>query len=130
VRKVVDATIAYTYLHYLVVAGVILIAVGIEQTTAHIDDPAPLGWFGGAALAGGVALYQAATVFVWYRMTGRWLVARLVSSTLLLPGIALAALLPALGGIAAAVILGVVLLTIEARTGALEVPQKVTATDG
>jgi low temperature requirement protein LtrA len=119
VRKVEDATIAYTYLHYFVIAGVILTALGIETVMTHIADPEPLGWFGASALAGGVALYQASTVFIWFRMTGRWLVARLVGSTLLLPGVALAAALPAMAALGAAVVIGAVLLTIEWRTKAL-----------
>jgi len=117
-RKVEDATIAYTYLHYFVIAGVILTALGIETTMTHIGDPEPLGWFGASALAGGISLYQAATVFIWFRMTGRWLVARLVASTLLLPGVALAAALPAMAALGTAVAIGIVLLVIEWRTNA------------
>jgi low temperature requirement protein LtrA len=116
--KVEDATVGYTYLHYLVIAGVILTALGIETTMTHIADPEPLGWFGACALAGGVALYQSATVFFWFRMTGRWLVARLVASTLLLPGVALAAALPAMAALGTAVAIGIVLLVIEWRTRA------------
>jgi low temperature requirement protein LtrA len=115
IRKVADATIAYTYLHYFVVAGVILTALGIETVMAHIGDTDPLGWFGASALAGGVALYQAATVFIWFRMTGRWLVARLAGATLLLPGVALAAILPPIAALGVAVLIGAVLLTFEAR---------------
>jgi len=123
-RKVADATIAYTYHHYSVIAGVILTALGIETVMAHIADPEPLGWFGACALAGGVALYQAATVFIWRQMTGRWLVTRLVASTLLLPGIALAAALPAMAALGTAVVIGVVLLIIEWRTRAFAVDEE------
>jgi low temperature requirement protein LtrA len=127
-RKVEDATIAYTYLHYLVIAGVIVTALGIETVMTHISDPEPLGWFGAFALAGGVALYQATTVFIWYRMTGRWLVARLVASTVLLPGIALAAALPPMAALGAAVAAGVVLLVIEWRTRAFSLGDDAKAT--
>ena len=118
-RKVEDATIAYTYLHYFVIAGVILTALGIETVMTHIAEPEPLGWFGASALAGGVALYQASTVFIWFRMTGRWLVLRLAASTLLLPGVVLAAVLPAMAALGTAVAIGTVLLVIEWRSNAL-----------
>jgi hypothetical protein len=60
-------------------------------------------------------------VFIWFRMTGRWLVVRLVASTLLLPGVALAAALPAMAALGTAVVTGVVLLVIEWRTRAFAI---------
>ena len=118
-RRAVEASVSFTFLHYPVVGGVILTALGIETVMAHIGDAEPLGWFGAAALAGGVALYQATTVFIWRRMTGRWLVVRLAFATLLLPGIALAAVLPPMAALAAVVALGVVLAVVETRTRVL-----------
>jgi low temperature requirement protein LtrA len=118
-RRVAEASISFTYHHYSVVAGVILTALGIETVMAHIGDVEPLGLFGAAALAGGVALYQAATVFIWHRLTGRWLVVRLALATALLPGIALAAALPPMAALGAAVALGIVLAVIESRTRVL-----------
>jgi low temperature requirement protein LtrA len=109
------ATVGYTYLHYLIVAGVILTATGIEQTMHHIASAEPLGWFGAAALAGGVSLYQAGTVFFWWRLTGEWLRLRLTVAALLLPGVVVAALLPAMASLGIAVVLGVLLNVLEAR---------------
>ena len=113
--RVDAATVGYTYLHYLVVAGIILTATGIELTMHGIASPEPLGWFGGAALAGGVSLYQFGTVLFWRRLTGEWLVLRLVVATLLLPGVVIAALLPAMASLAIAVVLGIALNVVEAR---------------
>jgi low temperature requirement protein LtrA len=124
--RVAEASVSFTYLHFPVVAGVILTALGIETVMAHIGEPEPLGWFGASALAGGVALYQAATVFVWRRLTGRWLVVRLTLATLLLPGIALAAALPPLVALAAVVGLGVVLAVAESRTRVLRLSDAAT----
>lgn len=109
------ATVGYTYLHFLVVLGIILTATGIETTMHEITSPEPLGWFGAAALAGGVSLYQAATVFFWHRMTGTWLVVRLVVSAALLPGVVIAAVIPPLAALGIAVLLGVVLNLVERR---------------
>lgn len=125
-RRVAEASVSFTYLHYPVVAGIMLTALGIESVMAHIGDVAPLGWFGAAALAGGVALYQAATVFIWRRLTGRWLAARLALSTVLLPGVVLAAALPPMAALATAVGLGILLAVIEHRTRALHLPDATT----
>lgn len=115
IERVDAATVGYTYLHYLIVAGVIITATGIEQTMHGIASSEPLGWFGGAALAGGVSLYQAGTVFFWKRLTGEWLWTRLAVATALLPGVAIAATVPPLAALAIAVVLGIVLNLIEAR---------------
>jgi low temperature requirement protein LtrA len=125
-RRVAEASISFTYHHYSVVAGVILTALGIETVMAHIGDGEALGWFGAAALGGGVALYQAATVLVWHRLTGRWLVVRLALATALLPGIALAAVLLPMAALATAVVLGIVLALVESRTRVLRLPDAAT----
>lgn len=49
----------FTDLHFPIVAGVILTALGIEQATGHLDED-HLGALGGWALAGGPALMIAA----------------------------------------------------------------------
>jgi len=46
---------AYSYLHLPMVAGIILVALGIKKTLAHVGDP--LGTIPAVALCGGVALY-------------------------------------------------------------------------
>jgi low temperature requirement protein LtrA len=46
---------AYCYLHLPMVAGIVLVALGIKQTLAHVGDP--LGTIPAVALCGGVALY-------------------------------------------------------------------------
>jgi len=109
------ATVGYTYLHYPVVTGIILTATGIDLTMQAVASSAPLGWFGAAALAGGVSLYQASTAIFWWRLTGTWLVPRLGVAMALLPGIALAAALPAMAAIAIAVALGIGLNIVESR---------------
>jgi low temperature requirement protein LtrA len=118
-RRVSEASASFTFLHFPVVAGVILTALGVESVMAHIAEVEPLGWFGAAALAGGVSLTLAATVFIWLRMTGRWLVARLAFATLLLPGVVVVALLPPMAALAAIVVGGMLLAFVESRTRAL-----------
>jgi low temperature requirement protein LtrA len=51
---------AYSYLHLPMVAGIILLALGVKKTLAHVDEP--LHTVPAAALCGGVALYLLAHV--------------------------------------------------------------------
>ena len=111
--RVDAATVGYTYLHYLIVTGIILTATGIELTMHGIASPAPLGWFGAATLAGGVSLYQLGTVLFWRRLTGRWLVVRLAVAIALLPGVVLAAVIPPMAALGIAVVLGIALNLVE-----------------
>ena len=115
IARVDAATVGYTYLHWPIVTDIILTATGIDLTMQAVATAAPLGWFGAAALAGGVSLYQAATAFFSWRLTGSWLVPRLVVATALLPGVVLAAVLPAMASLAIAVVLGIALNVVEAR---------------
>lgn len=46
---------SYSYLHLPMIAGIVLLAVGIKKTLPHIDDP--LETIPAVALCGGVALY-------------------------------------------------------------------------
>jgi low temperature requirement protein LtrA len=46
---------AFSYLHLPMVAGIVLVALGIKKTLAHVGDP--LGTIPAVALCGGVALY-------------------------------------------------------------------------
>jgi len=112
---VATATIGYTYLHFLIVAGVVLAAVGIEQAMHHVSSRASLGAFGAAALGGGFALYLVGTSLFALRLTGQLLTARLGLALLLLTGIAPLAVLPALPGFALVVLSGAVVLVTEGR---------------
>jgi low temperature requirement protein LtrA len=46
---------SYSYLHLPMVAGIVLLALGVKKTLGHVDEP--LGTMPGFALAGGVATY-------------------------------------------------------------------------
>ena len=51
---------SYSYLHFPMVAGIALIAVGIKRTIAHVDEPLRL--VSAVALLGGAAMYLFAHV--------------------------------------------------------------------
>jgi len=56
---------SYSYLHFPMVAGIVLVALGMKKTIAHVDDP--LDTVPAVALCGGAALYLIAHVAFRYR---------------------------------------------------------------
>jgi low temperature requirement protein LtrA len=108
------ATDAYTYLHFPILVGIIITALGIEVATSHLDDTEHgIGWFGAIALCGGASLFLAGTGFFWRRLAGWWPWTRLGSGVILLAVIPAVALLPALGALAAVTGLVIALLFAE-----------------
>jgi low temperature requirement protein LtrA len=86
---------SYSYLHFPMVAGVALIAVGIKRTLVNVDDPLEL--VPACALLGGAALYLLAHVAFRLRhmhtLSGRRLVCAFILLALLPAGRVLPALL-------------------------------------
>ena len=56
---------AYSYMHFLLVAGIVLAAFGLHETLAHVSDP--LALVPAFGLLGGVALYMVGHVVIRYR---------------------------------------------------------------
>jgi low temperature requirement protein LtrA len=85
---------SYSYLHFLMVAGIALIAVGMRVTLLHVTDPLKL--VPAVALLGGAALYLLAHVAFRLRnvhsLSGRRLVCAIVLVALLPLGVTLPAL--------------------------------------
>ena len=77
---------AYSYLHLPMVAGIVLLALGIKKALEHVGDP--LHTVPAAALLGGVAVYLLAHVAF------RWRTVHRVSSQRLVCAVVLVALLP------------------------------------
>jgi low temperature requirement protein LtrA len=93
--RVVLARDAYTYVHFMIVAGVILAALGVEEAMAHIGDAEPFGWFGASALASGLTAYILGTAFFGRLADLPWPVIRIVTA------LVLAASVPVLAAVAA-----------------------------
>jgi len=91
---------SYTYLHYPMVAGIILVALGLERTLAHLDES--LDHVAGFALLGGTAIYLLGHVAMRLRNARTLNVQRLVLAVVLL------ALVPAVTAVDAIVTLAVV----------------------
>ncbi|WP_374945920.1 low temperature requirement protein A [Agreia sp.] len=113
------ATHVYTFGHFPIVAGIILTAAGIESTIAHIGDTEPLGLFGALSIGAGGSVVLATTAAIWYRMTKRILLVRLIVAALFLPASILAAQLLPIVFLVVFVAGGAVVVVVEARTKVL-----------
>jgi low temperature requirement protein LtrA len=84
----------YSYLHLPMVAGVVLVALGMKKTLGHVDEP--LAAVPAFALLGGTSLYLLALVAFRLRMVRRWSYDRLAAGVLLLLLVPVATLVDAL----------------------------------
>jgi low temperature requirement protein LtrA len=89
---------SYSYLHFLMVAGIILVALGLKKTLAHVEDP--LHIVSAFALLGGLAIYLLGHVAFRFRNIHSINRQRLGLAVLLLAMVPLAVELPALAALA------------------------------
>ncbi|MCW3017928.1 MAG: low temperature requirement protein [Solirubrobacterales bacterium] len=73
---------SYSYLHFPMIAGIVLVAVGMKRTLVHVADP--LGDVAAASMLGGASLYLLAHVAFRYRNVHTINRQRLVCAGLLL----------------------------------------------
>jgi low temperature requirement protein LtrA len=73
---------SYSYLHFPMLVGIMLVAVGLKRTIAHVNEP--LGVVSAAALLGGAAIYLLAHVAFRLRNVRSLNKQRLLSAALLL----------------------------------------------
>jgi low temperature requirement protein LtrA len=85
---------SYSYIHLLMVAGIVLVALGLKKTLAHVDDP--LHTVPAFALLGGVAFYLLGHVAFRYRHIHTINRHRLVLAVLLFALLPVAVEIPAL----------------------------------
>ncbi|MFC6016628.1 low temperature requirement protein A [Plantactinospora solaniradicis] len=96
---------AHSLLHFPLIAGVIYVALGIEQVLARLSDPeggspsAPLGWVALVALYGGVACYLGGQVAVGWRTVRAGSVVQLGGAGLALLLLPVARVLPPLAAL-------------------------------
>jgi low temperature requirement protein LtrA len=72
---------SFSYLHLPMVAGIVLVALGLKKTLEHVDDP--LKVVPAAALLGGAAIYLLAHVAFRWRNVHRFSWQRLIAAALL-----------------------------------------------
>ena len=102
---------SYTYLHLPMVAGIVLVALGLKKTLVDIDSPLKL--IVSVALFGGLALYLLAHITFRLRNTRTLNVQRLVAAVILVLLIPAGAVLPALASLGLATAVLVVLVSYE-----------------
>jgi low temperature requirement protein LtrA len=88
----------YSYLHLPMVAGIILFALGMKETLAHVGDD--LDGIYALALCGGSAVYLLAYVALRWRVARRLSRGRLVASITFLAVLPAATAMPALAALA------------------------------
>jgi low temperature requirement protein LtrA len=104
---------SYSYIHFILVAGIILVALGLKKTLGGVDDP--LDTVTAFALLGGTAVYLLGLVAFRYRhvKTVNW--RRLGLAVILLALIPAATDLPSLASVAIAAALLWILIWLETR---------------
>ncbi len=95
---------SFSYLHFPMVAGIVLLALGMKKTLGHVEDPLEL--VPAVATLGGAALFLLAHVAFRWRNVHRFSSQRLIAAVLLLALIPVAVAIPALAslGVLAAVL--------------------------
>ena len=91
---------AYSYLHLPMIAGIVLVALGVKKTLGDVDEP--LKTIPSVALFGGVALYYAGHLGFRLRNVGTLNRPRLVAALACLPLIPLGTEVDALVALALA----------------------------
>jgi low temperature requirement protein LtrA len=89
---------SYSYLHFPMVAGIVLLALGLKKTLEDVDDPLKL--VPAVALLGGVGLYLLAHVAFRWRNVHRFSAQRLLAAVLLAAFVPVALDVPALATLA------------------------------
>jgi low temperature requirement protein LtrA len=89
---------SYSYLHFPMVAGIVLFALGLKTTLGHVGDA--LDTVSAVGLCGGAALYLLAHIAFLFRTTGRVFRRRTVGAVVLLALIPAAVAIPALAALA------------------------------
>jgi low temperature requirement protein LtrA len=104
---------SFSYLHFPMVAGIVLLALGLKKTLEHVEDPLKL--VPAVAMLGGTALYLLAHVAFRWRNVHRFSAQRLIAAAALAALLPAAVELPALATLALLAAALVALIVYEAR---------------
>jgi low temperature requirement protein LtrA len=104
---------SYSYLHFPMVAGIVLVALGMKKTLGHVDDP--LETVPAFALLGGLAVYLLSHVSFRYRHIHTINSRRAGLAVILLALLPVATEIPALASVAVVTVLAWLLIVIETR---------------
>jgi low temperature requirement protein LtrA len=102
---------SYSLLHFPMVAGIVLVALGLKKTIGHVDHH--LGTVPAFALLGGLAIYLLAHVALRYRHIHTINRQRLILGLLLLFAVPLATEVPALAALAGVTVVAWAMIVYE-----------------
>jgi low temperature requirement protein LtrA len=102
---------SYSYLHFPMVAGIVLLALGLKKTLAHVSDPLELE--AATALAGGVSLYLLSLVAFRWRNVHTLSLRRLVCAVVVLGLIPLAKHIPSLATLSLLTAMAILVIAYE-----------------
>jgi low temperature requirement protein LtrA len=88
---------SFSFLHLPMIAGIVLVALGLKKTIEHVEDP--LKTIPAIALMGGAALYLLTHVAFRWRNVHRFSIQRLICALFLLATIPVAKEIPALASV-------------------------------
>jgi low temperature requirement protein LtrA len=104
---------SYSYVHFPMVAGIVLVALGMKKTLGHVEDPLKL--VPATAVLGGTAMYLLAHVAFRFRHIRTLNTRRLGLSVLLVAFIPVAVEIPALATISVLAVALALLIVVETR---------------
>ena len=102
---------SFSYLHFPMVAGIVLLALGIKKTIGHVDEALDVEV--ATAMLGGLALYLLAHVAFRWRNVHRFSSQRALAAAVLVALIPLATGIPAIATLAIATALMVAMIVYE-----------------
>jgi len=105
---------SYSYLHFPMIAGIVLVALGMKKTLGHVEDP--LKTVPAFALLGGMAAYLVAHVSFRYRHIRTISSRRAALAVVLLAFLPVATEVPALATVSVVAVLAWLLIVIETRS--------------
>jgi low temperature requirement protein LtrA len=105
---------SYSFIHFPMVAGIVLVALGMKKTLGHVEDPLKLE--PAFALFGGTAIYLWAHVGFRYRHVHTVNTRRLGLGVLLVALIPLAVEIPALASVGVLAVALALLIVVETRS--------------
>jgi low temperature requirement protein LtrA len=114
-KRATLAADAYSYGHFVIIAGIILTALGIEDAMKHVGDAEPFGWFGAIALGSGIATFAAGTVLFALMVGMRRPIWRGIEAVALMAAIPVFALVPPLAALVLAAVLMGAVAVMESR---------------
>jgi low temperature requirement protein LtrA len=104
---------AYTGIHLLLIAGIVISALGVEEVMDSANSVPAFGLFASCALFGGTSLYLFAHAVFWHRVGGTWKATRVAGATVLLALIPVGVIVPSLAALGMVVVACGIIVAIE-----------------